>query len=231
MQRITNIKMNHIYHVLLMGFIFILLGVLLGHIGDFLEKEIVQDYIKGTGIFGPIIFCAILLITFIIAPLTGFPIVVIGIGAFGVVEAIILTYGVSMLGAMINFYIARRFGRGVVARFVGKKGMEKIDQLSEKIGVEMLVLSRLFQGFLFEWISYAAGFTSVKFTIFFIATLFGSLPYFFIVYFYASRIHDLTELFIKVAITNYVLLPIPFLYVFTKKAHRIIRSKRLVKQS
>lgn len=216
-------KKNFIHLIVVLAF-FITLGLLLGHIGDFLERDIVQNYIKGAGIWGPLVYVVLLLITFIIAPLTGFPIVVIGIGAFGVAQALFITYLVSLLAAAINFYISHFLGRSVVARLVGKKGLEKIDKLAEKFELEALILSRLFQGFLFEWISYAAGFTNIRFRVFFLVTAFGCLPYFVIIYYYSTHITNLTELFIKVALTNYALLPIPFLYFLSKRA--ILRLKK-----
>lgn len=230
MKFLSQLTFRNIIQIIIISILFVILGFFLGRVGDFLEKDVVQEYIRNAGIWGPIIFISVLLTTFIIAPLTGFPIVVVGIGAFGVLEAIILTYCVSMLGAAVNFQIARRFGRRAVSRFVGKKGMDKIDTLALRFGLEMLIVSRLFQGFLFEWISYAAGFTSVRFRVFMTATLIASTPYFFIVYFYASKVTDLTELFIKIALTNYVLLPIPFVYFMSKKLHKKIKQKRLVKK-
>ena len=115
----------------------------------------------------------------------------------------------------------------MVVKLVGKKGLEKIDKLALQFGLELLVVSRIFQGFLFEWISYAAGLTRISFKTFFLVTSVASTPYFFIVYYYASHITDLTELFVKVALTNYVLLPVPFLYVLTKKLHKKIIKKKM----
>ena len=225
MHFLQNLTIKNLIHIVAIAVIFMVLGFILGHVGDFLERDIVQSSIKDAGIWGPLIFSAVLLITFIIAPLTGFPIVVVGIGAFGVVQALLLTYIVSMTGAAINFYIARRFGRDTVIRFVGKKGIEKIDKLALKFEIEVLILSRLFQGFLFEWISYAAGFTRVSFRTFFLITGIGSIPYFLILYLYAAHVPNLTEFFVKVALTNYTILPIPFVYFFVKKTIAGLRSK------
>lgn len=225
MHFLKNLTVKNLIHIIVIGVIFLFLGFVLGHVGDFLERDIVQAYIKDAGVWGPILFSAVLLITFIIAPLTGFPIVVIGIGAFGAVQALLLTYIVAMAGAVINFYIARKFGRNTVERFVGKKGMEKIDKLALKFEIEVLILSRLFQGFLFEWISYAAGFTRVSFTAFVVITGVGSIPYFLILYIYATRVPNLTELFVKVALTNYTMLLVPFMYFFIKKTIAGLRSK------
>lgn len=230
MKLLSQLTPKTILQAIFVFCLLVILGMILGRAGDYLEKDIVQGYIRGAGVWGHLLFAIILLFTFIIAPLTGFPIVVVGIGAFGVLEAIVLTYIVSMVGAVVNFQIARRFGRGAVIKFVGKKGIEKIDKLAEKFGIEMLVVSRLFQGFLFEWISYAAGFTNVTFKIFLLVTLIASTPYFIIIYLYASHVTDLTELFIKIALTNYALVPIPFVYFFYKKLHKK-RRERLVKKS
>lgn len=57
-----------------------------------------------------------------------------------------------------NFFIARRYGRGVVQRIVGERFMDRLDQWSQKYleGNFFLVTGALMSSF-FDYICYAVG--------------------------------------------------------------------------
>lgn len=190
---------------------------LLGKVGVFLQSDDVQIFIEDAGIYAPIIFSIVYIITLVLAPLTGFPLWITGIGVFGVMYTVLLTYGLSLVAAILNFYIARKFGRPVLKHLVSEKGVAKVDSLALHFGVEALILARLFQVFLFEWISYAAGLTKIEFRKYFIITVVASIPSNIILFFVALKINDLGQLFVILTGINYILLTIPFVYFFLKR--------------
>jgi len=102
-------------------------------------------------------------------------------------------------------------------RLIGKNGEKKVDKHTENFGVEVLILTRLFDGFLFEWISYAAGLTNIKFRTYILITAWASIPYHIILYIFSTLIHDLGETFVVISAINYALLGIPLIYYFAKK--------------
>lgn len=191
---------------------------ILGKVGLFLQDPVIKQIIASTGIFGLLIFAVLYIITLVIAPLPGFPLLITGFGIFGVYQTILLNYSLCLIGGAINFYIARKWGRNTIRHLVGKHGLEKIDHHVNECGTEMLILIRLFDGFLFEWISYAAGFTSMSFKRYIIITAVCSIPYNLIALYFAQRTSNLGELFVSLSIVYYVTLSLPFLYFIIKKA-------------
>lgn len=132
--------------------------------------------IKSWGVIAPLVYVGVVIVSVIIPPLTHLPFMLVMLRVFGFwVTYFSLLMG-SVFGATFAFLVARRFGRPVVLRLVGKKGMAKVDELTEVIGWKTLLVLRLFAGGLFDYASYAAGLTSLSFSIFVLVTLIAILP-------------------------------------------------------
>jgi uncharacterized membrane protein YdjX (TVP38/TMEM64 family) len=81
-----------------------------------------------------------------------------------------------MAGAAVCFYIARILGRDVVEKLTSKSGLKQIDDFFERHGKLSILIARLLPFISFDYVSYAAGLTSMSFGGFFIATGIGQLP-------------------------------------------------------
>lgn len=211
------ISKKQIFSLFIFASIFVGGFILLNYFDGYLQEESFQKLLASAGIAAPLIYIVIYVSTLIVAPFTGYPIYIAGIGIFGITQAVILSYIASLVGATTNFYIARWWGRPIIRKLVGKKGVEKIDGLASHFGIEALVLSRLFQTFLFEWISYAAGLTHMKFKTYISVTAVCILPVFVTALILGKLIPDLGTLFVVIAGISYASLPIPFVYFGIKK--------------
>lgn len=132
--------------------------------------ENIRTLIIDAGIWGPVIYIFLHLLTHIFAPISGSPFYFVALAVFGK-WAFIYTYIVVALSSFTNFWIARKLGRGVVVKLVGVNAMDKVDSLTEKKGVKALIVLRLFCGFITDFISYAAGLTSIKFSSYYVVSL------------------------------------------------------------
>lgn len=136
-----------------------------------------RAFTSSIGIFGPLIVIVYMVVSHIVAPLAGLPAVLLGASIYGIVKTIFFIYIAGLVSCAINFWISRRFGREWVARLMGKKTMKQVDDFTQVAGVKMLIAGRLFGFALFEIISYAAGFTNMKFKTYFIITvIFSAIP-------------------------------------------------------
>lgn len=205
--------------------------VVMSRMGIFLQTPVAKQLITSFGVLTPLAYAVAFITTLVIAPLPGLPIMVMGIGIFGFVNAIIFTYFLSLFGASINFYIARRFGRPVVRWLVGKRGLHKIDKHTSEFSVQLLVLSRIFDGLLFEWISYAAGLTTISFAKYFLITAVCSLPYFLLTILLSYYFTDLGQLFLAICVVNSVVMSFPLLYFLAKGVFSKARKEKLVPTS
>ncbi|MGE0544549.1 MAG: TVP38/TMEM64 family protein [Dehalococcoidia bacterium] len=140
-----------------------------------LDEARIVGWIEGFGALGPIIYILLLAATIIFTPLPS--VVVIGAGglAFGTGLGVVYTIAGGMIGATINFFIARRLGRGFVERRLGDRAMAQIDMYADRMGATLVFLTRLIPLFNFDWVSYAAGLTRMKYQSYAIASVLGML--------------------------------------------------------
>ena len=148
--------------------IFILLAILtfLYFLTRVIPEENVRVLLKSAGIWAPLVFITLSLLTYIAAPISGTPLLFAGFYIFGV-NVIFLTTIAVFISTITNFWISKIWGKSLVQKFVGKRGMEKIDRLTKSYGLTTLFALRLLGGSFHEFISYAAGLTSMRFSSYF----------------------------------------------------------------
>lgn len=137
-----------------------------------------QQTIADAGALGPIIFIGIKALTFTFAPLSAGPIQFASGILFG--DVILGTfYSVigELIGGCISFLIARRFGRPIVIRFVGQGAMKRVDEFYERFldDWKSLLVARFFLFSVYDFISYAAGFSKIRFWVYVVISFFGGL--------------------------------------------------------
>lgn len=141
--------------------------------GDFTE---VKQFISSYGVYAAVISFALMVLQSIVAPLPAFMLTFANANLFGWWQGAILSWSSAMAGAAVCFYIARILGRDVAERLTSKTGLKQIDNFFEKYGNNTILICRLLPFVSFDYVSYAAGLTSMSFWDFFIATGIGQLP-------------------------------------------------------
>ncbi|TSC88452.1 MAG: hypothetical protein G01um101416_120 [Microgenomates group bacterium Gr01-1014_16] len=140
-----------------------------------ISQDTVRAFISQFGVLAPVIFILLSLTSYIIAPLSGMPALFAGHVLFGqnvIIYATIAAY----ISFFTNFWIARIWGRSLVAKLVGKSGINKIDEYAKEYGILSLLSFRIFLGHFHDLVSYAAGFTSMKFSTYIITSSIAAIP-------------------------------------------------------
>lgn len=140
------------------------------------DVELARGYILGFGIWAPVVSFLLMILQSVAAPLPAFIITFANAGLFGWVKGALLSWTSAMAGATLCFYIAKFLGRDVVEKLVSKKALEFTDEFFDKYGKHAILIARLLPFISFDIVSYGAGFTSMRFWPFFIATGIGQLP-------------------------------------------------------
>ncbi len=116
-------------------------------------------------------------LTYVLPPLSGGPLILIAGALFGFVPGVIYALAGDVLGGTINFWIARIIGRPAVQKISGKKALKEIDNFVHKLGDwKALLAARVVLSSLYDYISYAAGFSNLKYKTYFWVTLIGGIP-------------------------------------------------------
>ena len=141
-----------------------------------LDTQIVIEYLRSYGKLAAVVSFILMVLQSIAAPIPAFLITLSNAAIFGWWQGAILSWASAMAGAALCFYIARVLGRDVVEKLTSKGAMESVDVFFEKYGNRTIVVCRLLPFISFDFVSYAAGLTNMKFWSFFIATGLGQLP-------------------------------------------------------
>lgn len=135
-----------------------------------IEAEPFQDWIDGLGIWGPIAYIAIMAVSVLFAPIPNAPIF-FGAGlAWGPVVGTLYSLIGLLIGSAIAFWITRRMGRRWLPRLVGRRTAERIDGMADSMGGGLVFWMRMLPVLNFDWISYLAGLTSIRFRSYFLAS-------------------------------------------------------------
>ncbi|MBA3276977.1 MAG: TVP38/TMEM64 family protein [Chloroflexia bacterium] len=158
-------------------------SVLLGLAADALFGQVIPiepvaigDWLAGTGSWAPLVYIGTLIVAVVVSPIPSVPLDIAAGLTFGLFRGSLYTLIGAEIGAIIAFIIARRLGRPRLASRLSPKTMRQIDDLSARVGVRALVIMRLLPVFNFDWVSYAAGLTSISLPRFAAATLVGMTP-------------------------------------------------------
>ncbi len=110
------------------------------------------------GIWAPFMILLLRLTSIVVPALPGTAYAILSGAVFGFAQGLMIIAIADFLACATNFFIARRYGRGVVQRLVGERLMNKLDRWSQKYleGNFFLVTGALMTSF-FDYICYAAG--------------------------------------------------------------------------
>lgn len=135
-----------------------------------------KEYIQSFGIWGPIISMTMMTINTMIIPLPTFIITVANSLLYGWQWGVLISWTGAMIGAAVNFGLAKIYGRPLVERMVGKRSLLVFDGFFEKYGKHTILITRLLPILSFGIVSYGAGLTRMKFWVYWAATGAGQLP-------------------------------------------------------
>ena len=138
-------------------------------------SERFKEFTVSLGFFGYFIVIGYTVLSHVFAPLAGTPGVLLGVTIYGIKTGMFLLYVAGLISASINFWISRKFGRKMVIKLVGEKSMNEVDEFTSVEGKQVLLISRLLGFPIFEFISYAAGLTTISFKDYFIITAIASI--------------------------------------------------------
>ena len=141
-----------------------------------LDTPEIRAVVARGGIIGPIAMIAYVVLSHVFAPVSGSPAMFIGATIFGAHKTVLYIYIAGLISSVINFFISRRFGKGLVVKLAGEKNMSKIDEFIVAFETEVLILARLFGFAIFDVISYASGLTKMRFVKYLVITAIFSIP-------------------------------------------------------
>jgi len=153
----------------------------------YLTSDKFVNYLEGIHPFGPLVIILFTVISQVFAPMPGSPGVVVSLAVFGWSKTRFYVYIASLISATISFYISRKFGRNWVRKLVGARSMNEVDLFAKEEGSKVLIAGRLLGFSLFDYISYAAGLTTIPYKTYIIITaIFTGISHFGFMYIFRN---------------------------------------------
>ncbi|MDP3888464.1 MAG: VTT domain-containing protein [bacterium] len=199
------------------------LFALLFALGQIVPEETIRMFLIKAGIWAPIIYILLMLTTYVVAPLNATPLIFAGFYAFGQ-NVVIYSSIAAFISSITNFLIARKWGRSIVEKFVGNENMEKIDKLTKEYGLFTIFVLRVFHGGSHDFLSYAAGLSSLKFKSYLTFSTLGMIPGTMLWYYLSQKVETPTAFTILTIILTIIL---TFLFIIGAIAFKKIKNKQV----
>jgi uncharacterized membrane protein YdjX (TVP38/TMEM64 family) len=142
----------------------------------YIRPEQLSSIVNRVGLWGLLVIAVFILTTHVFAPLSGVAGLLVSIKAYGLIVTMSMFYVVCMASSAINFWIARRYGRTLVEKLVGKRFMKEIEDITAANETALLVSARLLCYHLFDSVSYAVGLTAIGFRRYYVYTAIFTIP-------------------------------------------------------
>lgn len=148
--------------------------------------EILKELILGNQFWGITIYIFLEIIATVIAPLTTIPLIPLISAVYGWFWAGVITYVGWLAGAIIVFYISRKWGKPFVRKFMSLKEIESMEKsVSRKKKIWTLIFLRM--TIPADILSYALGlFSSISWKTYIISTVIGIIPFTFLLAYIGS---------------------------------------------
>jgi uncharacterized membrane protein YdjX (TVP38/TMEM64 family) len=164
------------YKKILIAVISIILLLILTYISNLYTSQEVIDYISKADIYAPAIYILIQILGQIFAPLSTSVLFVAGFILFGQ-KAILYMLIVWTITSITNFLIAKRFGKPVLKFFVGKEGLNTVEDIVRGLSTKKYLLLRFLTFYMNDFASYAFGLTNIKFVTYMLITILCMIPW------------------------------------------------------
>lgn len=125
--------------------------------------EQVREQVDQFGIWAPVIVFGLRFTSIIVPVLPGTAYAILAGGLFGFWQGLLVVALADLASCTFNFYIARRYGRGLVERFVGQAFIEKVDRLAQRhLERNFFLMTGFLMTGLFDFVAYAVGLTQTR---------------------------------------------------------------------
>ncbi|MDR3564873.1 MAG: TVP38/TMEM64 family protein [Negativicutes bacterium] len=140
------------------------------------DFEGLRQFILSYGVWAPVTSIFLMAVQSTVPLVPGLIITITNAWIFGWQYGALYSWLGALLGAMLDFGIARWYGRPMVERFVKGHHLDTTDRFFQQHGVLAVFVTRLTPVIPFKVISYGAGLTTISLCQFLLATGIGQTP-------------------------------------------------------
>lgn len=140
------------------------------------DFENLRLFILSYGVWAPISSIALMSFQSIVPLVPGLMVTITNAWIFGWQEGAFYSWCGALIGAVLDFIIARWYGRPLVESLINVRYLNMADNFFSMHGVVAVFITRIVPIVPFKVISYSAGLTAIKLRSYVIATAIGQTP-------------------------------------------------------
>ena len=148
-------------------------GITFLHYRDF---DGLRAFILSYGFWAPLTSIALMTLQSAVPFVPGLIITITNAWIFGWLPGAFYSSVGALLGAVLDFGLARWYGRPIVRKFAAEKHIDLLDSFFQSHGVAAVFLARLTPVIPFKVVSYSLGLTAISLFKFTLATALGQTP-------------------------------------------------------
>ncbi len=180
-----------------------------------------ESILRSSPLLGPLLYILLMIGAILIAPIPASPLAVLAGNIFGPFMGMIYTLFAGTLGALAAFVIARfLFGEVTHNHLKSYAWYKKIVHADERQIALMIGISRLMPQISFDIVSYAAGLTKIRASLFALVTCLGMIPIVFVLSFFGYLLEPYKDFAVLILAVLFVV------YCAYKFLHVSIASKK-----
>lgn len=170
-----KIKNNYLLAVIILIIVVFILTYFWGYLTDFFSNsQKIRGFVTGFGMLAPLALVILVIFQIIVSPIPGTASGIVGGYIFGTFWGGFYVAIATVIGHMLAFVLARRFGKSLVERAIGTEKLKKFDKIVRS-NTFILFLIYLLPGFPDDSISYIIGLTKLKTKIMLLIATVGAL--------------------------------------------------------
>lgn len=150
--------------------------------GFFTDEQQIRQFLEQAGMLAPLVFMLIQFVQVVIPVIPGALTIPMGTMVFGVASGFLLNFLGIMLGSIVNFWLARRYGRPFVRTMVDDRQYSKyVKWLDSPCGFERLFTYTIFLPIApADFLCYFAGLSAMNFKKYLLILTLSKIPTLFI---------------------------------------------------
>lgn len=169
----SNNYLKYLYRIIVisiiaLSIIFIIYSIKLGIFND---KNIMINYINELGLIAPIIFILLQITQVLIPIIPGSISAIVGVLSFGPILGFIYNYIGLIIGSIISYYLAKRYGINLIRKIFKESTINKY--LNKDKFTKLFLIAIILPYFPDDLLCYIAGVSNIKFKNFIIIILLG----------------------------------------------------------
>lgn len=169
--------------------IFVIIALLFGGIWvNQVGAENITFFIKKNPALGMLVYFSYSVLSTVVISLPVIPLWPVALTFFGFLPALLLTLTGVVIGSTISFFLARKYGRPIVVKMLGKTLFTQIETFTNVSDVKTFFVLRLFGSNYFDAISYIAGLSKIEYRQYISITTITSFIWLLLVFYLVERV-------------------------------------------